>query len=91
MDTTHDTPARQPMDEAGSQPVFEPTRLFEGARLALARLDVSSADTLRDLWLQLAQIATDALRIDRERSRAPAEVEVAEHLRDARRTVQHDA
>ncbi len=53
------------MDEAGSQPVFEPTRLFEGARLALARLDVSSADTLRDLWLQLAQIATDALRIDR--------------------------
>lgn len=62
---TQPTPDRESAEHIASQPAFEQTRRFEGARLALARLDATSGGTLRDVWLQLARIASEALAIDR--------------------------
>jgi len=46
-------------------PISEQTRLFEQARLQLARLNASTDTPLRELWLQLARIAANALQVDR--------------------------
>lgn len=55
--------AQQPHSPQGQ--LGEQTQLFEQARLQLARLDASNGSSLRELWLQLAQVAADALQVDR--------------------------
>ena len=45
--------------------VSEQTRLFERARLELARLHASGGVPLRDVWLQLADLVANALEVDR--------------------------
>jgi len=45
--------------------VSEQTRLFERARLELARLHASGGVSLRDVWLQLADLVANALEVDR--------------------------
>jgi signal transduction histidine kinase len=44
---------------------FGATRLFEQSRLQLARLHAGDAASLREVWLQLAHLVTDALNVDR--------------------------
>jgi two-component system cell cycle sensor histidine kinase/response regulator CckA len=52
-------------DRAGSQSGFEQTRLFEQARLQLARLDAGGGMPPQEVWLQLATCVVEALDIDR--------------------------
>lgn len=65
MDTPDRTAAKSAPMEPGSAPVFGQTRLFEQARLQLARLHATSGGSLRETWLQLAKIVVEALSIDR--------------------------
>jgi hypothetical protein len=46
-------------------PADEQTRLFERARLQLARLSCSGGMSLREVWLELADVASSALQVDR--------------------------
>jgi len=45
--------------------VSEQTRLFERARLELARLHASGGVSLREVWLKLASLVANALDVDR--------------------------
>lgn len=55
--------AKQPQAPKGQ--ISEQTRLFEQARLQLARLNAGTGTPLRELWLQLARVAANALQVDR--------------------------
>lgn len=50
---------------AGQQPHAEKLQEFEAARLQLARLNTAADTSLRVVWKQLAELATEALNIDR--------------------------
>lgn len=45
--------------------ISEQTRLFEHARLQLARLHAADGASLREVWLQLADLVANALDVDR--------------------------
>lgn len=55
--------AKQPQSPKGQ--ISEQTRLFEQARLQLARLHATGGASLREVWLQLAHIAANALEVER--------------------------
>src|SRR4051812_823820 len=44
---------------------FEQTRLFEHSRLQLARLHAGEGISLREVWLQLANLVANALDVER--------------------------
>jgi hypothetical protein len=49
----------------GSGKIGEQTRLFERARLQLARLHASGGVSLREVWRDLADLVANALDVDR--------------------------
>lgn len=51
--------------EQNQGPIGEPTRQFEHARLQLARLHAGGNASLREVWLELAQVVSQALDVDR--------------------------
>ena len=51
--------------EQNQGPIGEQTRLFEHDRLQLARLHAVGNTSLREVWLELAQVVSQALNVDR--------------------------
>jgi signal transduction histidine kinase len=58
-------PDMQPQDATDPELQFRQTERFEQARLQLARLHVSEGVTLRSVWLELAELVSAALDVDR--------------------------
>ncbi|HEY6642376.1 ATP-binding protein [Povalibacter sp.] len=52
-------------DNTPATSAFDQTRLFEQARLQLARLDASGVRSPQEIWLQLATCVVETLNIDR--------------------------
>ncbi len=58
-------PGMHPQDAIDSDLQFQQTQRFEQARLQLARLHVGEGATLRAVWLELAELVSAALDVDR--------------------------
>ena len=55
----------EPQGSTGKGDALGQTRLFEQSRLQLARLHAGAGVSLREVWLELAALVTDALAIER--------------------------